>query len=385
MTILDRYIIRQFLVNFFILFTVLVGLYVLMDLIINFDEFVGVAQHADGPLLTRLWHTLLIMFDYYLPQTMMLYVYMAGLLPVAAAGFTLAGLIRNREVVAMLASGVSMYRVATPLLLMGFAANVLLMVDQELVMPQVAYKLIRGASNLKNGTQPLGNKIHFLADGRGTLFTARLFNIQDLSLSDLTILRREPVAGSDGIYSYSSERIDADRATWDEKRQGWLLTNGQIVHRDSPLTDSAAPGAVLASQPIDFLPSDLDPLSILARMRSRYRQMISLHQLSELIDRSAQTKAVDTGDLLRIRHCRFSLILINMLILGVGLPYFLLRAPAPLLIPAMKAASVTIGAWASGMIMMQVAPGFLPPAAVAWMPVAIYLPWAWYRMESIET
>lgn len=384
MKILDRYIIRQFLLNFLILFVVLVGLYVLLDLIINFDEFIQVGQHATGGVLHRMIYTARVMFDYYWPQSLLLYIYMAGLLPVAAAGFTLANLVRSRELVAMLASGMSMYRIATPILVMGFAANMLLVIDREVVVPELAFKISRPISMLKSNEKTTGPRIRFLPDGQGDLFTARRFDLRTHAMTDVTILRREKIG--DRTWGRAYERISAAGAHWDPEHHGWKLTDATGVRRDiKPGQTHDVTEFAQQSFPVAFLPSDLDPISIMLRERNRFGQLLSLSQLSELIDRATQTRAVDLAELLRIRHSRFSLIVINMLILCIALPYFLQRAPRPLLLPSVQAAAVTLGAWAGGILMLQMAPSFLPPAAIAWLPVAMYLPWAWYRVEVIET
>ncbi|MBV8780046.1 MAG: hypothetical protein JO353_01500, partial [Phycisphaerae bacterium] len=52
MKILDRYVLRSFLVNYIIALAVLLGLYIVLDMVFNFDELVDVrgttAQGAAG-------------------------------------------------------------------------------------------------------------------------------------------------------------------------------------------------------------------------------------------------------------------------------------------------------------------------------------------------
>ena len=108
MTTLDRYIIRQFLVNYLVLLAVLMSLIVLLDVIINLDELVEVGGAADIGLAARIVSTAMRLVDFYLPMCLFFFVYVAGLVAILAAGFTLASLIRNRELVAMLAGGGSL-------------------------------------------------------------------------------------------------------------------------------------------------------------------------------------------------------------------------------------------------------------------------------------
>src|SRR4051812_7421296 len=125
MKILDRYIIlRNFLINFVILLVVFVLLFVLVDLVFNFDEFLK-AGRGMGLMRGLVW----VVWDYYSPMVPFLYVYFSGLLVVAAMGFTFAGLSRSGEMVAMVSSGISMYRIAAPVVVVGFLLNALALPD----------------------------------------------------------------------------------------------------------------------------------------------------------------------------------------------------------------------------------------------------------------
>ncbi|MBI1369467.1 MAG: LptF/LptG family permease [Planctomycetes bacterium] len=378
MRTLDRYILRLFLMNLVILFAVMIGLIILLDLITNFDEFVQAAQRIEGGWWAHAWGVMNAMVDFYGPILFLLFVYLVGLPPVGAAGFTLAALIRNRELVAMMAGGISLHRVALPILVVGFAANVLMVADQELVLPAMAQKLGRTRAEIKLG-QIRQTPIRLMPDGNGSLFTAAKFDLEHNTLHQVSILRRQKI--DDARFGRATERISAAQAIWDDKNKGWQLENGYGLMNDLG-TDNRSPFAERKPVEVNFIASDLDPISIMLNKRAEFRKLLSLRQLTELIHSSG---AVDVADLERIRHSRFSLPVINMLILMMGVPFFLVRAPANLLRQSIKAAVVCIGAWASGFIMLQIAPGALPPAAIAWMPVAMYLPMAFYRMDTVET
>jgi len=378
MTTLDRYILKLFITNLVILFVVMVGLIVLLDLISNFDEFVQAAQRTEGGSLTRAWTTIKVAADFYGPMVFLFYVYMVGLLPVGAAGFTMATLIRNRELIAIMAGGISLHRVAMPILIVGFGANMLMIANQEFVLPSLAQKLGRSRSDIKVG-EIRKTPIQMMRDGSGALFTAAAFDLSDQELQQPRILIRERLEG--GGFGRAVERISATQAFWDEQAGGWQLVDGYAIQR----TSQGQTRASLTARPkreIAFLESDLDPVSIMLNRRSSFRNLLSLTQLSQLIESSG---AVDIGELQRIRHSRFSLVVINMLILIMGVPLFLMRAPGNMLTQSVKAAVLCVGAWASGFIMLQIAPGSLPPALVAWMPVVFYLPMAVYMMDTVET
>jgi lipopolysaccharide export system permease protein len=375
MTTLDRYIIRQFIVNFVILFVVMVGLVIMVELIANFDEFVQAAQRQQEQvgLTQQIGNILYLMADFYGPMIFLYYDYFVGVLPVAAAAFTLAALSRNRELTAMLAGGISLHRVAMPILAMGLAANILAVANQEFALPHFAQKLSRARSDIKLG-HIRAAVIRFVPDAEGSLFSAAAFEVEAQSLRELTVLKRQKVG--EGVYGRTTERITAHSAHWDDEAAGWRLTGGKSQSRES------AEAGVQDLPEGYVLKTDLSPITLLLREKARVRQLLNMHQLNELI---ANSQTVNIAELMRIKQTRFSLPLINLLILAMGTSFFLLRVPGNLLVQTVKAAPLVIGAWAGGYVMLQTPPTYLPPAAIAWLPIAIYLPQAYWLWDTIET
>ncbi|MHB1157283.1 MAG: LptF/LptG family permease [Phycisphaerales bacterium] len=384
MKVLDRYILRQFIVNFILLFVVLSLLIATLDLIVNIDEFAQVADRVQGDTLAKTLTVIAAVLDFYGPQVFVYYIYAAGVLPIAAAGFTLAAMIRNRELTAILAGGVSLYRIAAPLLVAGVGCSTLMFLDQEIAIPAFRDKLARVHKNVKTGgISPFG--VEFVPDfgpdrdkdghpDWDMLFTASQFSVKTHTLSNLTILKRDDMGRA-------VEKISAAQAQWDADSMGWKLTDGQTLRRASPTGNTTA--SDLQPQPVAFVPSTLDPTTLMLHRNARYRQLLSLRELQALTHRKG---IVQTSDIERQIHGRFSLMVINVLILAMGLPFFLLRGPANLLVQSVKAAPLCIGVWAGCFILMQVGSGgSIPPALAAWMPAVIYLPVALFMMDRIET
>ena len=104
MKILDRYVIITFLKNYLISFFVLIGLYVTLDMVFNFDELVQVQERAGAT--SGLESAIAVMKaagDYYFYQLFYIFVQLSGMIPVVAAAFTLIRLSRFNELSAMLA------------------------------------------------------------------------------------------------------------------------------------------------------------------------------------------------------------------------------------------------------------------------------------------
>jgi lipopolysaccharide export LptBFGC system permease protein LptF len=145
MRILDRYILKSFLVNYLLALCVLVGMYVLMDIIVNIQDFAKGATVVTDTGNATAWDIAGDMADYYLYQFPVIFQQIAGIVPLLAAGFTMVRMTRHNELTAMMASGVSLYRVAAPIILISACFTVFQIVNQEFIIsqPQVIEKLLR--------------------------------------------------------------------------------------------------------------------------------------------------------------------------------------------------------------------------------------------------
>jgi len=396
MSTLDRYIIRTFLINAAVLTAVLVGLFVVVDLLVDIDEFIK-AGKAFAPDYGGFFPALLAkMAEWYGPLLLLLYVNGSGLVAVAAMAFTLVQMHRNRELVALLAGGVSMYRIAAPIVLIGFALNVLTFPAQELVIPAYADQLARSKSHLKYRTGR-HYPVRYAADERGHMLSAARFITLEKKLERVTILLREPATGHDPGGA-AVGRITADEARWVEDYQpapsplyfddpfegeaGWYFPGGGYAVETGAAERRGRP-AQAEPTPVRFFPTSLSPRVLQARRASMLPKLLSIRELREMRD----NPAVDPPQRARITQSiwsRFSLQVVNVLILVMGLPFFLLRTPKNLMGQSVKAAGVCVGAWGNGLVMLSVA-GAIPPVAAAWLPVVLYLPIATALLLRVET
>ncbi len=142
MRILDRERYWAFAKAYFICFTALVGLYVVIDAFSNLDEF---AEIAEPPQL------FFNMGRYYLIKTSLFYDQICGVITMMAAIFTVTWMQRNNELLAMLAAGISTQRIIRPVLVSALVISSLAVVNQELIMPQLSEELQKPPDD--NGTQ----------------------------------------------------------------------------------------------------------------------------------------------------------------------------------------------------------------------------------------
>jgi hypothetical protein len=63
--ILDRYVTSSFLKNYVLSFGILVGLYVVLDMLFNFDDLITVQNRGAAPIIESVWTILARIGDYY--------------------------------------------------------------------------------------------------------------------------------------------------------------------------------------------------------------------------------------------------------------------------------------------------------------------------------
>ncbi|MBB6431071.1 LptF/LptG family permease [Algisphaera agarilytica] len=380
MKTLDLYIIRQFLTNFIMLFVVVMLLFVVVDFIVDVDEFVKAGQvHKDSWYGIPALATVGTIVDYYVPVVLLVYVFFNGLIVVGAMGFTIVGLQRKRELTAVIASGVSLYRVAAPVLIAGMVLSAVTLPVQEFILPPLAPKLVRPKSALSQPKKGLESKEVFFAQaGGGDLLSASRFDANRGELSGLHIIMRDETGTK-------HTEIKAESALWDDAQAAWVFNEG---FAEKPLSQADAERATTRTKyPVESYATDLSPTVMLARRNALFASLLSIRTLEGLADNQAVSPA-QRDKISQIISSRFSLMVLNVLLLVMALPFFLKRLPGDTLSSSLKAAGLCIGAWGGGLMMLQLSPGSLPvggAALVAWLPVAMYLPVAAWLLQSVKT
>ncbi|MCA9231954.1 MAG: LptF/LptG family permease [Planctomycetales bacterium] len=140
MKILDRYLLRQFVQVFLICFLSMMGLYVVIDAFQHLDQFSSHAEQNGGLL-----H---VIAEYYAYRALSFFDRTSGILAMIAALFTATWLQRHQELTAMLAAGISKFRVIKPLLAAAIVVSLLGVANRELVIPRIRNELMRDTKDL---------------------------------------------------------------------------------------------------------------------------------------------------------------------------------------------------------------------------------------------
>jgi lipopolysaccharide export system permease protein len=379
MKILDRYVIITFLKNYLISFFVLIGLYVTLDMVFNFDELVQVQERAGATSgLESAIAVIKAAGDYYFYQLFYIFVQLSGMIPVVAAAFTLIRLSRFNELSAMLAAGVPLLRIASPIIIVALILNGLLLLDQELLIPQIIPKLVR--SKQEAGQETASKEFQIPA-------------MQDDHNGVVNVARYRPGPGNPVMYEFTLVERNADlqptamvtakRAEWEPETASWRLTEGQRI--DGLLYDQNRK----VQDNYAYYKSNVTPEEINLYRSGNYVELLSTHRIDELLDRP---QSYGTVGLLRVKHARFTQPLVNIILLLLAIACVLSREPTRLKSAATWCLALTGLCMATTFVGQQLtgsppSPQLAPqwPAIMAWLPILIFGPIAVFMLDRVET
>jgi lipopolysaccharide export system permease protein len=210
MKLVDRYIVKQFLVTaLFALFAVLI-IFIIIDAMEKLDDFID--RQAGWPIIIQY-------YVYFVPEIIKLIIPVAMLL---ASLFVTARLSAQNEWTAMKSSGISLYRIMVPYMAVALLVSVASVYFNGWIVPQANKKKFTiervflhkdvvsasGANIYIQDTPTRILSIGYFDEGRKA---ASRVSIQDFSAADPTAM---------------VERVDAVTMTWDTTSRQWTLNNG---------------------------------------------------------------------------------------------------------------------------------------------------------------
>jgi LPS export ABC transporter permease LptG/LPS export ABC transporter permease LptF len=216
--ILDEYVLREFLLMFLM---ILAG-FVLLMIVFTFFDLVGD--------ILRNHIALGIVGEYLLNLTPSMLYQIAPLAVLIAALVTFSVLNRNSEIIAMKATGISLYRLVIPIVSIAAILAIGLFLFDQYYLPQ-ANRQQEALRNIIKGRPPqtylhperkwmMGQKPG--AGEPGRIFYYQFFDPDRNEFANLSIFEFDPSSFQ------LTRRIFAKRAVWSNDAQDWLLQNGWV-------------------------------------------------------------------------------------------------------------------------------------------------------------
>jgi LPS export ABC transporter permease LptG/LPS export ABC transporter permease LptF len=213
--ILDAYVLREFLT----MFVMVLSSFVLLMLIFTFFDLIGDILRNHIPLTT--------VGAYLVNLTPSMLYQIAPLAVLIAALVTFGVLNRNSEIVAMKATGISLYRLIVPIVCIGAALAVSLFLFDQYYLPQANRRQEALRSIIKG--RPPQTFLHpeqkwIFGEARpgepDHIFYYQFFDPDKNEFANLSIFEFDP--STFGL----SRRIFASRVYWDDEAHAWQFQNG---------------------------------------------------------------------------------------------------------------------------------------------------------------
>ncbi len=209
-TLLDRYIIRQFLVTALFSLVAVLIVFIVIDAMEKLDDFID--RQAGWGVIARYYF-------FFIPEIIKLIIPVAMLL---ASLFVTARMSAQNELTAMKASGVSLYRIMMPYVLVALIISVASVYFNGWVVPSAnkkkfaierfyLHKDVISASGANIYVQDSPTRILSLGYFDDSRNLASRVSIQDFSLTDRTVM---------------VGRVDAVSMQWDSTAREWNLNSG---------------------------------------------------------------------------------------------------------------------------------------------------------------
>ncbi|UCC97098.1 MAG: LptF/LptG family permease [Phycisphaerales bacterium] len=376
MKILDRYVAKNFLVGYAIALCVLLGLRIIIDLFVKIDEF---TEHVDLGTAAVLKNIL----TFYGLNCTLYFRDFAGMITVVAASFSFGKMVRSNELVAVMASGVSLKRIIGPIVFLAMLLTGVMVVNQELIIPQFADKLVRSHDDVPGQES---YDVRFISDGSGSLICSQRFDVETSTLHKPTILLRRRTSRS-GVWEVTA-RIDAGKAVDRDRTGRWALYSidpdsgqwspyGVRIERDSQQEPQRVPS----------YQSDITAKVIPIMCKSEQKTLLSLRQLNDLAAQGTQIR--DQAQLYSQKHFRITDPFINLVMLMVSLPLLVCRDPKSMKSAVLISFSLTgacfIATFVCKILATEVVFDKVMPELWAWLPVFIFLPIAFIELDSMKT
>ena len=376
MKILDRYIIRNYLINCLLALGVMIGMYILLDVIVNFDLFTKGDTYQHATASQAFWGLLREITTYYAYRTLVIFSMISGIIPLLAAGFTMVRMTRNRELIALLSSGVSLYRVAAPIILCAVGFNILVVVDQEVLMPANISNLLRkhgqvSASFVKN------EPIEFVPESDNSLVLASRYNAKTKTMRDVRIIQRNKLGEAKAM-------ILAKKAVWKKNIGEGPVAGGWRMYDVVQINAAKAANPNNRPEPVKVMTyqTPVTPGQLNLIFQKKAVEYLSTAQIDKLILYS--TPATRTA-LEKIMYTRITQLIMNMIMLLIGIPFLLAREPNKLVTNMLWCSALSAGCFVTTFVFFQLAGAGLSPFAGAWLPVVLFGPLAIVMLDMVKT
>jgi LPS export ABC transporter permease LptG len=335
----------------------IIAIFVLVDTLSNMDRMLSGDSFVSS------------FVNYLTASVPMIYYQIAPGAFLMASMFTLSALNKSRELLALRASGVSIYRVLQPVVLVSLIAALVMASVQEFIVPAQANTIRRMERH-----KPISSAV--LSDAEGNVLRISEYYPYDKKMVDVVVTAFYPSGDK-------RWRIHAEAGHFVKK--AWLLTGVQIYKHDEHgmlqvwvdrATGQRLPYVSMRSWlfKTDIVPSDVESADRDVNYLS-FRQLNSQYQRQKYLPH------------LRVKlHSRIAFPLSCFVLLLLGVPFALRTGRKALLLNIAVCIGVASAFFVVNFFFAELgADGRVSPIAAAWLPIVIFTAVGLAFVESVRT
>jgi LPS export ABC transporter permease LptF/LPS export ABC transporter permease LptG len=347
--LMDLYLLRRFFFHFVILMTAFIFLFETF----TFFELLDDIARGRVPFL--------VVVDYFAYLTPYLVYNLAPLGALVAVLVTLGVMSKNNEIVACKATGISLYRLAVPLLFAGLALAACMITLEETYLPYANQRQDALRNQIKGRpAQTYTRPQRWIFGENEKIYNYDLFDSSQNLFGGLTILELDPATFQ------IRRRVFASRAQWSDSQKLWILEGGWM--RDF------SGGAIsrYARFPVASLPEMTEPPSYFKRevpqpfRESAYSSTMSWRELWKYID-GLQRAGFSVSGLTVQWHMKLAFPLIAPVSMLLAIPFALLVGTRGAIGGVALGVAIGIVYWTAARLLEAMGGvGQLPPFLAAW-------------------
>lgn len=375
LTIIDRYMLKQFAQVLVICFLSLIGLYIVIDAFGHLDHFVDYGKEHGGLLN--------VLVSYYTYRGIAFFDRTSGILTLIAVMFTVTWIQRHHEMTALLAAGVTRTRVLRPVLIAAICVSLLAAANREFVMPTIRQHLSTDTKNLGGDQQTLtqgrwdSNDI-FIGGEKVVPNEQKILNAMFQLPRNLATYGKQITAAEAKFIPANGDLPSGYLLTGVTSPKG-LLKEPSLIANNMQVVITPPGNAWLKNDQI-FIASSLSYEFLAAG--STWRDFASTREMI----RELKNPSSDLGADVRVAiHGRFMQPLLDVTLLFLGLPFVITRTSRnPFLSVGLCLTVVTV--FMLGVLGCQAlgTNGWLSPSLAAWLPLIMFAPVAVGMIDSLH-
>src|SRR3954451_7013810 len=361
--LIDAYVVNSFLFYFGVLLTSLLALIE----VFTFFELLGDMVKNDIEMST--------MLDYlfHLAPKLIYDVTPIGILVSSLICFGI--LTKHNEVTAFKAGGVSLYRLAAPVLVVSLAISGTLFAFDHYYIPEANRRQERLRAEIKK--KPVAT---YLRSDRQWVYGqgSRIYNFHFLDPKS-AVMSRVNVYELNPSNFHLVNQVSAQRATWDRQAGTWMFQNGMSKEAGRQFGNYRQFFGQTAS-----FPQLTEPPSWFSKEEKEYKEM-NFQELGRYIS-ELKASGLETTPLRVQYYKKFAVPLFAFIMAVLSIPFAFLAGNKGTMAGVGISFAIAIAYWSVNTVFEQIGDlNQLPPAMAAWSPDAIFLLAGLYLMARMRT